>query len=215
MQDSYYTQFHTSAEVKTIFSQVFGARLLFCGFETIGPIKWVQETGRGFKYVFHLVPQHSGYSYLPCGAISIDFVPKLTKRRFKILPNPKHVAIHHSFDHRSRQKWMIEKNREGFRDKVEMIAAESVTEITAWFHKFKSISNIVEELDRDKSEGVPTGFYSFPLTVLAYSFALGRLRRTAEARREFENALESSYFDSSDIRQLREMFEAEIGGSDL
>src|SRR5262245_17597645 len=127
MENSYYAQFHTSAEMEAIFSQAFGVRLGFCGFQPIGPRKWVQETNRGFKYFFHLHPQHKGFAYLPCGAISIDFVPRLVAGKLKLQPNPKNAAVHYSFGAQTRWDWMIDKNRNELSSKLEKIAGESVT----------------------------------------------------------------------------------------
>jgi hypothetical protein len=210
MENSYYAQFHTSAEVETIFAHVFGGRLGFCGFEMIGPRKWVQEAGSGFKYFFHLNPQHNGYSYLPCGAISLDFVPRLVSGKLKIQAKPKNVVVHYSFGNETRWNWMIDKKRENFREKVEKIAGESVTEITAWFQRFKSLDDVVAALDREKSESRPIDFYCFAAIAMAYAFALARIRRTDDARFEFEQAVASNFWDDDLRPEFRRLFEAEI-----
>ena len=210
MENSYYAQFHTSAELETIFAQVFGGRLGFCGFETIGPRKWVQETGCGFKYFFHLHPQHKGSAYLPCGAISIDFVPRLVAGKLKIQPKPKNVAVHYSFGEKTRWEWMIEKNRENFRERVERIAGESVTEITAWFQRFKSLDDLALALDKERAKSRPVDFYCYPVMAMAYAFVLARVRRFYDARSEFEEAIKSNYWDVDLHPELRKLFDAEI-----
>lgn len=210
MANSYHLQFHTSAELETIFADVFGGRLGFCGFEIVGPRKWVQETGSGFKYLFHLHPQHNGFAYLPCGAISVDFVPRLVGGKFKIQPRAKNAAVHYSFGERTRWDWMIDKNRENCRQKVEKIAGESVTEITAWFQQFKSIPDVVAVIDQEKARSRSSDFYCYPVMVLAYSFALARIHRIAEARAEFEHVCGSNYYQSDLLPELRGLFEQEI-----
>jgi hypothetical protein len=46
--------------------------------------------------------------------------------------------------------------------------------------------------------------------VLAYAFALARVRRTDEARAEFRHVLDSSYWDREQHPGLQQLFEAEI-----
>src|SRR5215469_3906435 len=172
METSYYAQYHTSAEAESIFAQVFGGRLTFCGFEPVAPRKWVQETGRGFKYFFYVNTGNSGFSYLPWGAISLDFVPRRIAGKVKIRPGPKNAAVHYSFKRNPGPDWSIDKNRENFREKVEKIAGESVTEITAWFQRFNSLLDVVAALDQEKAASSPAGFYCYPMMTMAYAFAL-------------------------------------------
>jgi|GEM_PF-6531209 len=209
MENSYYAQYHTSAEVESIFAQVFGSRLTFCGFESIGPRRWVQETGNGFKYFFFLNTGNNGYSYVPCGAISLDFVPRLVAGKLKIRPKSKNVAVHYSFEHKGLWSWSIDKNRENFREKVDKIAGESVPEITEWFQRFKSLNDIVAAIDLNKSRSKERGFYCYPLTVLAYSFALARVHRIDDAKAEFERVCQSKYWEDV-LPELQKLFEAEV-----
>ena len=213
MENSYNAQFYTSAELEPIFVQVFGSRLHFCGFETIGPRKWIRETQCGFKYFFHLNPQHNGYSYLPCGAISLDFVPRIVAGRLKIQPKPKNVAVHFSFEDKKSWDWMIDKNREGSREKIEKIAGESVTAITGWFQQFKSLDDVAAAFARTKARSSATGFYCYPSMAMAYAFALARLGKTEAARSEFEQAITSSYWGADLHSELRTLFESEIKGN--
>jgi hypothetical protein len=213
MANSYCTQFHTSAELETIFAQVFGGRLGFCGFEAIGPRKWVQETASDFKYFFHLNPLHNGYSYLPCGAISVDFVPRLVAGRFKIQPKPKNVAVHYSFEMKMRRDWVIDKSRENFHEKVNRIAGESITKITAWFQRFKSLDDIVAAIDHEKRQSRDCDFYCYPVMVLAYSFLLARVHRIGDARSEFECVLKSKFYSADILPDLQDLFELEIRSS--
>ncbi len=210
MESPYYALYHTSAELEPIFAQVFGGRLAFCGFEPIGPRKWIKETNCGFKYYFHLHPQHNGHAYLPCGAISIDFVPRIVSGKVRLQPKPKNVAVHHSFGRNIHPDWLIYKNREGFNERVNQIAGESVTEITTWFQRFASLNDVAMALDYEKANPHPIGFYNLPLTALAYAFVLARVRRFGEARSEFEKAIKSTFWDADLRSGLRNLFDAEI-----
>jgi hypothetical protein len=214
METSYYAQFHTSAEAENIFAQVFGGRLAFCGFEAVGPRKWVQETGCGFKYFFFLNTGNKGCSYLPCGAISVDFVPRFVAGKFKLQPKPKHAAVHYSFGQKIHWEWSIDKSRENSREKVERIAGESVTEITAWFQRFKSLKDVVASIDQEKRQSKGSGFHCYYMMVLAYSFTLARVGRIADARSEFQHVFQSKTWDADGMAQLQELFEAEINRSD-
>jgi hypothetical protein len=211
MPVSYYTLFHTSAEAIAVFDQVFGSRLTFAGFKPVGPRRWVQETGKGFKYLFYLHQQANGVSYLPGGAISADFVPRLARGKWRLQPDAKHATVHLSFGtaRKTRFEWEIYKNRDGFRDKVEKIAGESVTEITEWFENFQSVLDVVAAIDRAKAD-LGSGFYNYPVMVLAYAFTLARVHRTDAARAEFRQALDSSYFDLELNPGLQHFFDAEI-----
>jgi len=73
MENFYYAQFHTSAELESIFSRVFGGRLEFCGFETIAARKWVQETGLGFKYLFSRLTAKELHTFLVVQFLSTSF----------------------------------------------------------------------------------------------------------------------------------------------
>jgi hypothetical protein len=212
MDNSYYAQFHTSAELETVFGQVFGGRLAFCGFEAIGPRKWVKETGQGFKYYFFLNALHNGFSYLPCGAVSIDFVPRLIAGRLKIQPKLKNVAVHLSFGDRDgvRWGWDIDKNRAEFREKCERIAGESVTEITAWFQRFNSLDDVVGEFDRIRAKSGQSDFYRYPISALAYAFVLARVSRIESARAEFAEVMKSSFWDDDAREEMQTLFDAEI-----
>lgn len=107
---------------------------------------------------------------------------------------------------------MIYKNRDGFREKVEKIAGESVTEITDWFERFRSVPDVVAAIDSEKAN-LAHGFYCYPVEVLAYAFALARVQRIADARAEFRQALDSSYFDPELNPGLQQFFDAEIDAS--
>jgi hypothetical protein len=211
VQNSFYGKYYSAAELETIFGQVFGSRLTFCGFEPVLRRKWVKDTGRGFKYLFHLNPQHNGFAYLPCGAVSVDFVPKLIAGEFKILTKAKNATVHLSFgEDRIRWNWMIHKDRENFNENVEAIAGESVPQITSWFETFNSIADIVRALGREKSHGQGFGFYSYPLMVLTYAFVLVRVGRIGDATREFEEVIKRRYFDADLYPQLRNFFDEEV-----
>jgi hypothetical protein len=45
---------------------------------------------------------------------------------------------------------------------------------------------------------------------MAYAFALARIRRTDDARSEFEKAIASDYWNNDLRPELRQLFEAEI-----
>lgn len=214
MPVSYYTQFHTSAEAMAIFDQVFGSRLTFDGFQPVGPRRWVKETGRGFKYFFYLHQQANGVAYLPGGAISTDFVPRLARGKWRLQPQAKHASVHLAFgtSRKTRFDWMIFKNRDGFGEKVEKIAGESVIEITKWFEKFQSLADVVTAIDRAKM-ALGKGFYSYPVMVLAYAFALARVHQTDEAHAEFRQVLASSYWDRELHPGLQQFFDAELNRS--
>ncbi|HEY5910528.1 MAG TPA: hypothetical protein VJA21_07970 [Verrucomicrobiae bacterium] len=212
MQESFNAQFLTAAEIESILARIFGSRLLFSGFEAVASRKWVQETDLGFKYLFLIHPQRNGAAYYPSGAISLDFVPRLVAGEFKMRPKPKHAAVHFSFEtgKKTRWDWMIDKSRETFGEKVERIAAQSVTEITGWFQRFNSVIDIVAAIDEAKRTARPVDFYCYPDLVLAYTFALARVRRIPDAKSEFEHVLKSKFYDVDLLPQLESFFEAEI-----
>ncbi len=52
-----------------------------------------------------------------------------------------------------------------------------------------------------------------PVMVLAYSFALARIHRIADARAEFERVVESKFYGDDLLPELRGLFEAEVQSS--
>ena len=210
MESSFYAQWHTSAEMENIFAQTFGSRVTFCGFERVAPRRWVRDTNKGFKYLFQLATGNSGFSYAPCGAISIDFVPRIVAGRVKLQPKPKHAAVHVPFKHGN--WWSIDKRREGLREKIDAIAAEAVPQITPWFESLRSLPDILLEIEsrRSKSMNLDFDFYCYPVLALSYAFLLARLGHENEAKKEFVRALNSAYFDPELHDDLRNCFASEL-----
>ena len=77
----------------------------------------------------------------------------------------------------------------------------------------KCLNDVVAALDQEKTRLRECDFYSYPVMVLAYSFALARMRRNSDARNEFKHVLESKFYEGDVLPGLQELFESEIRGS--
>jgi hypothetical protein len=210
VESSYYAQWHTSAEMEHIFSTAFGSRITFCGFQQVAPRRWVRDSCQGFKYLFQLATNNSGFSYSPCGAISLDFLPRIFAGRVKIRPKPKDAAVHVSFKHDN--WWSIDKRREGLSDRIGAIAAESVPQITSWFDSLQSLPDVLSEIESRRSEciNLEYGFYCYPVLALSYAFLLARLGYESKTKSEFVRALKSPYFEPDLHQDLRNHFASEL-----
>jgi hypothetical protein len=120
--------------------------------------------------------------------------------------------VHYSSGAQPRWEWAIDKNRNGLSSKIEKIAGKSVTEIIAWFQRFKCIRDIVAAMGQEKVQSGDISFYCYPDMVLAYSFALARIGKSDEAGAEFERLLQSKLYHDETVPKLRQLLEAEIEG---
>jgi hypothetical protein len=198
----------SAAELEGVLDRVFGTRLIFDGFERIKPRCWVRDSGKGFKQMFHLPAHRPGAGYVPYGALSIDFVPRVSARKVRLQPDSKHAVVHLSYEPGLRHwDWIISPSREGFTDRIERIAGETVPRITEWLERFTSIGDVVSAIEKKKSK--PHDFYCYPLQVLAFAFCLARVGRTEDASQEFEKAISLRYFSEELEPELRSHFESQ------
>ena len=208
----YYTQYHTAAEMVAMFDRVFGTRLTFVGFQRIAPRNWVRETKLGFKHFFYLHPIYHGSAYLPGGAISLDFVPRIKAGKVKLQPAAKHAEVHLAFSHEQALKdwndWVIDRSRENAGVKLNDIAAKAVPAIVDWFETFESLEDVRKGFEAKR--GLDRGGLVFPVTSRAYAFLLARMKRTQDARKEFARAMGEATLDKEIAVELTKFFDAEL-----
>jgi hypothetical protein len=199
----------SAAELEGVLDRVFGTRLVFDGFERIKPRCWVRDSGKGFKQMFHFPSHRPGVGYVPYGAISIDFVPRVSARKVKLQPNGKSAVVHLSYEAGMKHwEWIISPSREEFTERIERIAAETVPRITEWLKNFNSIADVISGIEKKKKRGTHD-FYCYPLQVLAYAFCLARVGRTQEAIHEFDKVISLRYFPEELEPELQSHFEKE------
>jgi hypothetical protein len=199
----------TAAEMERVLGRVFGTRLVFDGFERIKPRCWVRDSGKGFKQMFHLPAHRPGAGYVPYGALSVDFVPRVSARKVRLQPDAKHAVVHLSYEPGLKHwDWIISSCRDGFTERIERIAGETVPVITEWLKNFTSIRDVVSVIEKKRSAS--NDFYCYPLQALAFAFCLARVGRTHEAMHEFEKAISLRYFSKELEPDLRSFFEKEL-----
>src|SRR4029077_5578051 len=76
-----------------IFSEYFGPHVEERGFVYVGKNRWVRETNAGFKHLFYLYPYNPGGDYYAYGALSFDYVPRVSAGKVRIRPEPKYTEI--------------------------------------------------------------------------------------------------------------------------
>jgi hypothetical protein len=177
MDTGYDASFFSSGEMAGLFQEVFEPLLVDLGFSYVGKIRWVRETGEGFKHLFYLYPFRPGADYYPYASLSFDYVPRIEAGKLRLRPSAKHTRVHLVVsDIGFGSGYSIGRSRAEAKEKCTTLAQPIIAAVDRALTLIKTISDAVATLRRHKvSEG--PAFYHYSEMGLSYAFTLAKAGR--------------------------------------
>jgi len=209
MTPEYSAEFLSAVEMEGLFDREFGQRLIPLEFERIGKRRWVRETHLGFKHYVFLNPVYHSFAYLPCAAVSCDYVPRIERGKPKLRRTIQHVEVHFSFNHNEYvgdwNNFVIHKYRSSAEREVEEVAKAIVANLLRWLESFISTKSLLVAFEREKEREIGERFYCYPMMALSYAFTLKMEGEAEAAMREFDRVIQSTHFEPEIHERLREL----------
>jgi hypothetical protein len=167
--ENWHNENHSSAEMDSILDRIFGAKLLFMGFEPAGKRKWTKSLSADSTSVVELRSDRGFIFYAGVG-VCFPWIPHAVSQTIRWHKTPQAAHIDLRFLPGKERDWSISKSRALATDRANRVSEEVCGVCEDWLPRMKETANVTAEILHRSKDPLFHG-YVHELTVFHFWMA--------------------------------------------